>query len=378
MALAGTVGPEAASLLDHLADKIPERLAVLLGARSMDGPCLAGVTIIKPEPGTFRGRRRPDPLTHGFREGHVPARVRRQRYFAQASIEASSVMRIDPAWIHGRDRDQRQEQLAMKRVVVLGCGSLGAPTACKLAAAGVGNFALVDPQALTGPNTSRHELGAGWVGQNKAVGLRDTLLRKYPHVTSVTAYAETWQEALARREDLFRAADLVVLATGDWHAEAQFNDWHLRRGRVPVAHYAWVEPRAGAGHALAIGPAGGCFQCGFDESGGVRLAITIWPDPMMREREPGCGAIFQPYGPAELAYIEALASELAIEVLLDPPGVSIHRMWASDRGFVERSKGSLNPEWVGDSPRRRDGGCREEEPWPSYGGCVACRRPANV
>jgi hypothetical protein len=62
--------------------------------------------------------------------------------------------------------------------------------------------------------------------------------------------------------------------------------------------------------------------------------------------------VFQPYGPAELAYIEALASELALDVLLDPPRVSIHRMWVANRGFIERSKGSLNPEWVGDSPRR--------------------------
>ena len=38
---------------------------------------------------------------------------------------------------------------------------------------------------------------------------------------------------------------------------------------------------------------------------------------MMREREPGCGGVFQPYGAAELAYIEALTSELAIEASAD-------------------------------------------------------------
>ena len=93
---------------------------------------------------------------------------------------------------------------------------------------------------------------------------------------------------------------------------------------------------------------------------------------MMREREPGCGAVFQPYGPAEVAYIEALASELAVEVLIDPPSAPIHRMWAADRGFIERSKGSLNPGWVGDSPRRRSGACREEEPWARQDLCAAC------
>jgi len=378
MRLARDASPEPTRLLEQLADKTPERLVVLLGADSADGPCLAGVTIIKPEAGKFRGKQRPNPLTHGFRHGRVPAVLQCQRYFANASVEASSVMRVDGSWIHGRDRDERQEQLAVKRVLVLGCGSLGAPIALKLAAAGVGNFVLADPEALTGPNTSRHELGSAWVGQNKAAGLREVLLRKYPHLTSVIHHAATWQEAVARNENLSTDIDLVVVAIGNWHAEAQFNDWHLRRGRAPLALYAWVEARAAAGHAVAIGATGGCFQCGFDESGGARLPITVWPDAMMREREPGCGAVFQPYGPAELAYIEALASELAVEVLLDPPVASIHRMWATDRRFVERSKGALNPDWIGDSPRRRDGGCREEEPWARHDCCAACSSPDAV
>lgn len=372
LTLARDAGPEAARLLEQLADEAPERLVVLLGAQSTDGPCLAGVTTIKPEAGKFRGRQRPNPLTHGFRDGRVPAVLQRQRYFANASVEASSVVRVDASWIHGRDRDERQEQLAIKRVVVLGCGSLGSPIALKLAAAGVGNFVLVDPEALTGPNTSRHELGSAWVGQNKAAGLREVLVRKYPHLTSVTYHAATWQEALARNENLLTDVDLVILAIGNWHAEAQFNDWHLSHGRAPLALYAWIEPRAAAGHAVAIGRAGGCFQCGFDESGGARLPITVWPDGMMREREPGCGAVFQPYGPAELAHTEALASELSVEALLRPPAASIHRMWAADRGFIERSKGALNPDWVGDSPRRRDGGCREEELWARQDRCAAC------
>jgi molybdopterin/thiamine biosynthesis adenylyltransferase len=378
LAIARNAGPEPARLIEQLADKTPQRLVVLLGARSMDGPCLAGVTIVKPEGGRFRGKQRPDPLVQGFRPGHVPAALQRQRYFANASVEGFSVMRVDASWIHGRDRDERQAHLTLKRVIILGCGSLGAPIALNLAAAGVGDFVLIDPQTLTSPNTGRHELGSTGVGQNKAAGLRELLLGKYPHLASVTHHAATWQDALARNEHLFTDADLVIVAIGNWHAEAQFNDWHLSRGRAPLALYAWIEPRAGAGHAVAIGPTGGCFECGLDESGGARLPITIWPDTMMREREPGCGAVFQPYGPAELAYIEALASELAVEVLLQPPSSSIHRMWVADRGFIERSKGALNPDWIGDSPRRRDGGCREEEPWARQDRCAGCSSPDAV
>lgn len=45
VALSRNAGPESARLLGQLADEAPSRLAVLLGAYSADGPCLAGVTI---------------------------------------------------------------------------------------------------------------------------------------------------------------------------------------------------------------------------------------------------------------------------------------------------------------------------------------------
>ena len=105
-------GAEPTRLLEQLADEMPERLVILLGAQSMDGPCLAGVTVIEPEAGRFRGKLRPNPVSRGFRPGYVPAVLRRQRYFVNATVEGSSVTRVDAGWIHGRDRDERQEQLA--------------------------------------------------------------------------------------------------------------------------------------------------------------------------------------------------------------------------------------------------------------------------
>jgi len=378
VALARTAGSEAPRLLEELADGAPSRASVLLGAFSGDGPCLAGVTILKLESGTFQKVRRPDPLSRGFRPGHIPKGLLRQRYLAAAGLTASTVSRVDAAWIHGRDRDPRQEHLARKRVVVLGCGSLGAPIAVKLAAAGVGRFALVDPQAMTGPNTSRHSLGAPDVGQNKAVALRHRLERSYPHLLSVTAYAATWQDALAADDNLFVDADLVVVAIGNWHAEAEFNNWHLRQGRPFRVVYVWTEPRAYAGHAVAICAEGGCFHCGFDDSGGARVPITLWPEDMMREREPGCGAVFQPYGAIEMTYIEALGSELAMDCLLEPPLSTVHRTWVADRHSIERAKGLLNPVWVDDSARRREGSCRDEKLWERRESCPICGTLPNA
>ena len=76
-----------------------------------------------------------------------------------------------------------------------------------------------------------------------------------------------------------------------------------------------------------------------------------------------------------MTYIEALGSELALDCLLEAPSSSVHRMWVAERRSVERAKGLLNPDWVGESARRRNGGCRDEELWVRRDSCPMCGTP---
>ena len=50
------------------------------------------------------------------------------RLFGGKPCDRNSVDRVDPAWIHGRDRDARVSRLRGATVAVLGCGSVGAPS----------------------------------------------------------------------------------------------------------------------------------------------------------------------------------------------------------------------------------------------------------
>ena len=54
-------------------------------------------------------------------------------------------------------------------MVIVGCGSVGAPVAIALAQAGVGRFILLDPDILKPSNISRHPLGAQYLGRMKVV-----------------------------------------------------------------------------------------------------------------------------------------------------------------------------------------------------------------
>ncbi len=112
-----------------------------------------------------------------------------------------------------------------------------------------------------------------------------------------------------------RSCDLIVSAMGDWTAEGGLNAWHLAERRRMRIVYGWTEAHACAGHAVAIGPEGGCFACGFGNDGRPLLRVTDWPRSAL-QAEPACGAVYQPFGPVELTHIEGLIAEVALDCLL--------------------------------------------------------------
>jgi hypothetical protein len=70
--LAVRAGPQAADMLEALAEKSPERVVVILASPTTDGACLAVVTLQRPpSPTTRYGGRSGDPLSRGFRPGRV-------------------------------------------------------------------------------------------------------------------------------------------------------------------------------------------------------------------------------------------------------------------------------------------------------------------
>lgn len=362
MALARNAGGDAAAQLERLAATCPEAVVVAIGADSSNGPCLGAVTVTPRKGGS---------LQNGFPPGRVPERILSQRFFGGAKVIRSSLDRVDPAWVHGRGRDPRFAKLRDSRVLVLGCGSIGAPVALALAEAGVGRLGLVDPDRLTWANVGRHPLGADTVDLNKAVALAKRIRRSYPHI-EVEAYPTCWEALPGGLGDERIAGDLIVTAVGRWASEGGLNEWHLCAGRSPAVVYGWTEPHACAGHAVAITKTGGCLECGFDDAGTPRLCVCGWESETTLQ-EPACGAMFQPYGPIELAHIVAVIAELAMDCLLGTVATSTHRIWADRRRRLTEMGGSWTGEWVKIAGNRLDGGFLHESVWAASADCRMCQ-----
>ncbi len=292
----------------------------------------------------------PANLAKGFRPGAVPGTVLAMRYYGGARVTRATVTRADPLWIHGRGEDAGARDLRGKTVVIIGCGSVGAPVAIALAQAGVGKIILIDPDVMKWPNVGRHPLGASAVGKMKARTLADKLRTDFPHMT-VEHHATDLQTILQTQPGMLRDSALIVAATGSWAAESMLDAWHEVTGRWSPVLYAWTEAHACAGQAVLICE-GGSLRAGFDATGLPRLQVTAWPAGDTQRREPACGAVYQPYGPVELAFVHALAAELALDALLANRTTTTHRIWAAPHERLVRLGGQWSAEWravAGDS-----------------------------
>jgi hypothetical protein len=232
--------------------------------------------------------------------------------------------------------------LSDKRVVVVGCGALGAGVARLLAQSGIGHFALVDPDSLGWENIRRHELGAPHVGRAKAKALAAILRRNIPEIGSAESYEKTFYEFAGSNEQVATTADLVISCTGDWSADASVESFMRSGVSAGVAVYGWMEAHALAAHAVLIGKDGPRLQDGFDESGEFRLPATDGGKPA----PPECGGSTSPFGAVELAAAQALVARIAIDVLRGKAQPPAWRTWMTDAAALQEAEAAWSPKWL--------------------------------
>ena len=227
-ALAAATGEDAVAALDQAAVGEPDYLVAILGATGRGGAGLISVRVPNPKLSGSHSRSAAEPLSKGFRPGRTPKPVLLNRYFGAGPVIRSSVQRADANWVHGRGRDPRTAKLLDSTVVVVGCGSVGAPIACTLAQAGAGRIVLVDHDDLSWPNVGRHPLGATATGRKKTQALAERLQADFPDLR-IEGRACDLHHLLQSDLDLLEVADLIVATTGSWAPKARSTAGTLNR-----------------------------------------------------------------------------------------------------------------------------------------------------
>jgi len=365
--LAKDQAPEAVAMLEACVIEGAPKTEVIICAPTEHGACFAGLTLTRPAE---------KELSHGFRPGHMPRTIEVKRCLGANKVERGIVHRADHDWVHGRGHDPHQADLKKDRILLLGCGAVGAGVARLLAQSGVSYLTLVDHQLVDWPNISRHALGAAAIHKNKATALADTLRRDFPHLLGIEGRGLKFGLEATSLIDELPTFDLVISAAGDWGADALLNDLQQSNPPMPPVIYAWLEPQATAAHAVYI-PKGAeqpCLRCGFDDVGTPRLPVTKWPNGEPFLQEPACGAVFSPFGAAELTWAHALTAELALDVLIGKDTAATDRVWIGRRETVEAAGGQWNTAWCETIGNPGSGGMVISRDWLASEHCPIHRR----
>lgn len=154
-----------------------------------------------------------------------------------------------------------QEKLARSHVLLLGVGGLGSPVAMYLAASGVGQLTLVDPDKVEITNLQRQVVhSTESLGRAKVESARRQLAALNPHVRVETIAKKLEGAAL---DEQVRQADVVVDATDNFASRFAINAACVR-ARKPLVSGAVVRFE---GQVAVFTPDGPCYRCLYQESG---------------------------------------------------------------------------------------------------------------
>lgn len=216
-------------------------------------------------------------------------------------------------------------QISQKRVLIVGCGSVGSNVAGELCRAGVSDFVLVDPDVVEWPNLSRTIYGHADIGCAKVEALKRHLLQIYPDV-AVRSHRKGLQEFDSKLSDLIGAADLAIGAVDDPRASGMLDRFSYALG-VPVVHVG-IYRGAQGGEIVAVRP--GQTPCRACATGGVREAVAgvTQSAPVERGSDYGTGRLQSEIAlGSDIHFVCAAAVKIALSLLaLDEPDGAVSNL----------------------------------------------------
>ncbi|MEK7767802.1 MAG: molybdopterin-synthase adenylyltransferase MoeB, partial [bacterium] len=152
-----------------------------------------------------------------------------------------------------------QQKLAAAKVLLIGAGGLGSPSALYLASGGVGTLGIVDFDVVDVTNLQRQIMhGTEWIGKPKVDSAVARLKSLNPHV-KVNAYKERLTSENAMK--LFGEYDVIVDGTDNFQTRYLSNDAAFLTQK-PLVYGSIFRFE---GHATVFVPGKGCYRCMYPE-----------------------------------------------------------------------------------------------------------------
>lgn len=176
------------------------------------------------------------------------------------SILPVYIKRIEKEYLMGRVGETILEN---KKILLIGCGSIGGYITDLLVKAGANRIMLVDNDKLNEENVFRHILGMQYTSMYKSVALAEFYKQNIPRV-KIDTHVSSIQDAINEEEICLEAYDLVISAIGNHNVNLWLNKFiYNNKIDIPV-YYAWNEVYGIGNHVAYISRKNaGCYRCFF-------------------------------------------------------------------------------------------------------------------
>lgn len=208
--------------------------------------------------------------------------------------------------------------LSLKRIALIGCGTVGGYAAELLIRAGAGMgkkiFDLYDADEFGPENFSRHTLSSRDFGRNKAVAMKERLDNSTHLKTNIQGHARKFEFLLNK----LTAYDIIIDATGRAPISKRLAYLLRQLGGVkkPVIIHAFNDGN-GVASKVFIDSFDGCYNClcgdeRFYKNGNDKRFEKLNGIP---EKKVSCGNTYTPYDAAVSVVTAALIQEAVLSIL---------------------------------------------------------------
>jgi len=180
-----------------------------------------------------------------------------------------------------------------KKILLIGCGSVGSILAPELIKFGIDNITINDNDFISTDNIYRHQLGLNFLGKNKANAMSKSLEENYPF-TKIIPLDISIENLVSNSNIDLKDYDLIISATGSPNTNFYLNEFLFKNNIETPIIYCWNEPYGIGGHSLLVQDKSGCYNCLYDENLSNKGSFCL-PGQHFSKKISGCSSSFVPF-----------------------------------------------------------------------------------
>ncbi len=213
-----------------------------------------------------------------------------------------------------------------KRVLLLGCGSVGGFLANNLCQLGITQLDLLDKDYLSSENAHRHFLGFESINLDspkmKADLVRTVLTNKYPYVEidSLNYKNRSVEKVFLNSPNRLREYDLIISALGEPTLNLAINELLIFHHISTPFMVCFNEPYGIGGHVISVNlDRCSCLQCLYSDLNYGTLcefrASLVAPGQNFAKTLSGCSGYFVPYSCLDSQQTALCGARKAVDIL---------------------------------------------------------------